>query len=143
MGLIPFKIEHLANMDFKESVKSIASVEVLKEAMCKLVGDDTSATMVSEKDGTILGVLGAVNVMPSVCEVFILATKQQGDHPIEFAKSVKKKLYELKTKYRRIQAIASDDKFHTRWLSWLGFEREGVMKKYGVNGENLVMWGLI
>jgi hypothetical protein len=91
----------------------------------------------------VLGVMGAVPMLPHVAEVFILASEDQKDHPIIFARAVRKELYTLKAKYRRIQAVSSCDEFHARWLNWLGFEREGTLRSYGLHGDDMTIWGLV
>jgi hypothetical protein len=73
----------------------------------------------------------------------VVPTEEQSKHPHTFSRSVKNELFSLKRKYRRIQAIAKDDEFHGRWLSWLGFKREGVLRKYNFEGEDMVIWGMV
>jgi hypothetical protein len=111
-------------------------------ALARLASSGLSRTIVNDA-GVVLGVLGAVPTMPGVCEVFIVASEDQQRFPLVFVRGVREELYTLRSKYRRIQAISKNDKFHSRWLSWLGFEREGLMKKYGLNGEDMLMWGLV
>ncbi len=93
--------------------------------------------------GKVLGIIGAVPMIPGVCEVFILASEEQINHPIPFGRLIKREVFTLKRQYRRIQAVSKPDNFHYRWLSWLGFKAEGVLKAYGMNGEDMVMWGLV
>lgn len=141
MALTIFSREHLARMTPKagDAAEIVSSAPRLAERL-----EDMGAASILTPDGkTVLGVMGAVPTLPGVCEVFVLASEAQQHHPVTFAKSVRKELYTLKEKYRRIQAVSRDDDFHSRWLSWLGFEREGVLKKYGLHGEDMVMWGLI
>lgn len=139
MGITTFAKEHLSAMTPKEG--EAAEVAGLPGMADRLVAAGAK-TILSASGGTVLGVIGATNILPGVCEVFVLATKDQSAHPIIFAKSVRKELYTLKEKYRRIQAVARDDDFHARWLNWLGFEKEGVLKKFGLHGEDMGMWGL-
>lgn len=141
--LIPFTVEHLECMTVKADAKAVAASAGTREALVKLAGMGMSRTLISDSSGTVLGVFGAVPTVPGVCEVFILASADQKRFPIIFAKSVRKELYTLKGKFRRIQAVSKNDDFHARWLSWLGFEKEGTMRRYGVDGEDMVMWGFV
>jgi hypothetical protein len=43
---------------------------------------------------------------------------------------------------RRFQTVAVDDNLHNRWLSFIGFEVEGLMKEYSVDGEDYKLWAL-
>jgi len=142
MALIPFSIEHIGAMSIKDDASGTMARPEMGPALEWLRASRNGKTLVSADGKTILGILGVVPVLPSVCEVFVIATKDQLAHPHTFARAVKKELCTLATKYRRIQATAKDDAFHSRWLSWLGFEREGVLKQFGLDGEDMVMWGL-
>lgn len=139
MSISLFCREHLARMNVKADAKEIAALPGVPERLEGL----NAASILSADGKTVLAVMGAVPTLPGVCEVFVLASEDQMRYPITFAKCVRKELCTLKGKYRRIQAVAKDDDFHARWLGWLGFEREGVMKKFGTHGEDMVMWGLV
>lgn len=139
MAISLFCREHLQSMDAIPAVKELLTNPAIPGKL-----EELGAMSILSSDGrTVLGVMGMAPTLPGVCEVFVLASEAQQRHPITFAKAVRKELYTLKAKYRRIQATSKDDEFHSRWLSWLGFEREGVMRKYGLHGEDMVMWGLV
>ena len=139
MALLPFTREHLALMRVKADVIEVAVSPNIGETL-----ENLGAKTIFSADGKIvLGVVGAHRLLPNVAEVFVLASEDQKDHAITFAKCVRKELYTLKAKYRRIQATSICDDFHKRWLEWLGFECEGVLKAYGLNGEDMAIWGLV
>ena len=142
MALIPFSIEHIGQMDIKDDASGTMARPEMAPALEWLKASRNGKTLVSSDGKTILGILGVVPVLPGVCEVFVIASKDQLKFPMTFARAVKKEIGQLRLKYRRIQATAKDDAFHNRWLSWLKFEREGVLKSFGLDGEDMVMWGL-
>jgi RimJ/RimL family protein N-acetyltransferase len=135
----PFKAEHLEYMRVqKGEPEEIAGIPGVSSTLCSL-----GAKSIIAEDGTVLGIIGLVPTLPGACEVFILASEDQGAHSIGFARGVLKELLEIKPKYRRIQAVTSIDNLtHQRFIEWLGFVREGVLKKYGLKGNDMVMWGL-
>ena len=139
MALVTFVAEHLKAMRVKAGVEAVTNSDGIADRLIA-VG---AKTILASDGRTVLGVMGAVNLLPNVAEVFIVASEDQKDHAITFAKCVRKELYTLKPKYRRIQATSICDDFHKRWLSWLGFECEGVLKAYGLNGEDMAIWGLV
>ena len=141
--LTPFTAEHLDRMNVKANARAVAGRPEMKTALARLASMNLGFTILSSDGGTVLGVMGAVPTLPGICEVFIVASEDQAKHPISFAKCVRKELYTLKEKYRRIQAVAVNDDFHTRWLSWLGFEAEGLLRSYGLEGEDMVMWSMV
>lgn len=137
--IIPFAPYHLKSMRAKSGdAKEVAGSPGIADRLWAL-----GAKTIVAPGNLVLGVMGRVEMLPSVCEVFILASEDQRDHPIIFARAVRKELYTLKAKYRRIQAVSSIDEFHARWLKWLGFEQEGVLKAYGLHGEDMAIWGLV
>jgi hypothetical protein len=61
---------------------------------------------------------------------------------VSFARVVRRELFTLRSQYRRIHTVSKCDEFHYRWLSWLGFSAEGVLKSYGLEGEDMIMWSM-
>ena len=135
--IVPFIPEHLKRMNVKADARSAAAHPGMIPALQRM-----GHTVLGE-NGLVLAVIGAVPMVPGVCEVFVLASEEQALYPVAFVKAVKKSLFPLLEKYRRIQTISKNDAFHLRWLTWLGFRAEGVMRKYGLEGEDMVMWGMV
>jgi len=135
--LLPFVPEHLARIHVKHDAVDIAARPEV-EANLSRVG---AKTLLND-DGTVLGILGVFPSVPGVGEVFILASEEQKRFPVTFARHVRKELRHIASKFRRIQAITENDAFHARWITWLGFEREGILKRYGLGGQDMVMWSL-
>lgn len=139
--LVPFRREHILGLNVKESEADMLGRDDMAAALEWLERTGNGATLFS-KDGKTLGILGAVPTVPGVCEVFVIPSKEQARYPKAFASAVRDRLYSLRPKFRRIQAVAKVDEFHSRWLSWLGFKQEGILKRYGINGEDMSMWSL-
>lgn len=143
MPSIPYRVSHSKMLDFKDSVRDLIKTnpavcaglsELAKRGLCRTI---------TTRSGKKLGVMGGLPMVPGVCEVFIFATKHQHEYPVEFARVVKSELRRLKKGFRRVQALAPDEADSHRWLTWLGFEREGVLKCYGADGEDLAIWGMV
>ena len=143
MALIPFSLEHISCLNVKEDALGTMARPEMASALDWLSATRNGKTLTTPDGKTVLGILGMVPVLPHVCEVFVIASKEQMAHPMTFARAVKREIGHLRLKYRRIQATAANDKFHARWLSWLGFDREGVLKSFGLDGEDMVMWGMV
>jgi hypothetical protein len=136
--LIPFVPAHLAKMKVKADAHEVADTPGVSETLVRL-----GAKSLVAGDGTVLGVIGVAPTLPGVCEVFILASEDQTRFPISFARCVHKEVSKLCSKYRRIQAVTANDSFHRRWITWLGFSEEGILRKYGLQGQDMVMWSLV
>lgn len=141
--LVPFRREHILGMNIKDSEAATMGRDDMAAALEWLETTGNGATLYAPNGKTVLGVLGAVPTVPGVCEVFVIPSKEQARYAKTFVLAVKDKLCSLRPKFRRIQAVSKPDEFHTRWLSWLGFQTEGVLRKYGPNGEDMIMWSLV
>jgi hypothetical protein len=137
--LAPFIPEHLDRMDVKDGD---AYTVVQNYDVADTLSRIGAKTILTNNQGIVLGIMGAVPLVPGVCEVFILASKQQVEHPVAFARCAHREISLLCSKYRRIEAKTANDEFHRRWITWLGFEQEGILKRYGMNGEDMVLWSL-
>ena len=72
-------------------------------------------------------------------EAWVLVSPECLGKPASFARYAKKLFDSIlqDTELRRVQAsIHVDDDRAYRFAEWLGFENEGVMRKYGVEGDD-------
>lgn len=83
-------------------------------------------------DGRILACCGFFEAWKGVCEVWLVPTIYVPKYPILFARTMKGYVESIaKTfDYHRVQTIAAADELHDRWMGWLGFECEGVLRQY-------------
>lgn len=138
--LAPFVFRHLDDMEIKDGdASSVAAFPDVADTLSRL----GAKTIFADDKKTILGIIGCAPSVPGVGEVFILASKQQVKHPIAFARCIHRELSHLCSEYRRIQAVTNGDATHRRFVKWLGFSEEGVLRKYGLRGEDMTMWSLV
>lgn len=139
--IIPYRPDYFDLLEIRE--REIQSMGVIGDAKKRMdVLSQTGNCFIMLFDGRLLGVVGWFEFWPGVCEVFVLPTIYMSKAGLVFARAIKKHLYNLEKvkKFQRIQVMAVKDKRHTRWLTWLGFNIEGTLKKYGPNGEDFLMW---
>lgn len=138
--VIPFKIEHVECMEIREyeSMTTI-NLENWGFALKKFEQSKTCGTILH--DGRILAVMGYYELWPGVCELFVLPSKYLPEYPIQFARCVRRTLNSgIFKEYHRVQIHALDDDLHNRWLSFLKFSLEGVLKKYDSKGNDYKIW---
>ena len=88
-------------------------------------------------DGVILGMGGIHKMWGRVAEGWFFISKQG---KIKYKSVVKHTYYmfdviETENELDRIQAsVSADDPTAIRFAKWLGFENEGLMRQYGVDG---------
>ena len=142
--VVPFHVEHVKLMDVRQhelqGIFKSKDIDIRLEALQQL---STAGTIIY--DGRILGVMGYVEMWRGTCEVYVLPSEYIKEYGLVFARIIKSNLKMLREvqKFHRIQVTAVDDDKHKRWLEWLGFKCEGVLKKYSINQQDYKMWAII
>jgi acetyl-CoA acetyltransferase len=99
----------------------------------------------SENFIRVLGVVGMRILWQGVADVFLIPCHDLNRrNTIGFVRQVKNAIQIGRDEYRirRYQTAAPDDELHNRWLSFMGFEEEGLMKEYNIDGEDYRLWAL-
>ena len=90
-------------------------------------------------DNNIILAGGIIPIWDGVAEGWVMSSKRVFDHKIRAASAVKKRLDYLciNNKIRRLQTAVKED-FLTgvRFAEWLGLQKEGLMKYYGLDQTN-------
>lgn len=132
MNVIPFAPEHFTQMQVQERQKWELShiVRPYAEFLGK-IGPAASA----EHDGRIIACAGIAVQDFGMGTLWALVSQDAGRHMVRLDKCVRR-LLEI-PQLRRIEASTlADFEPGCRWLELLHFEREGVKRKYGPNGED-------
>lgn len=143
-GLIPFSPGHLSLMELREREKSMLNLLATPEALSIL----KALTIVEYGQDDFIRVIGVVGMRimwPGVADVFLIpCLRLNKRNTIGFVKQVKcaMKIAQDEYRIRRFQTVAVDDDLHNRWLTFIGFEEEGLMKEYSVTGEDYKLWAL-
>ena len=129
--LEPFKQEHLdqINLDYE------LSDETKKTFICN--GELSGITLFDDK--TILGFGGVHLLWRGVGESWIMLSTEGRKKPLTVAKYTFNLFDDImaRNSLERIQAsVASDDPKAISFAKWLGFEVEGLMRKYGPDGND-------
>lgn len=90
-------------------------------------------------DGRVIACAGFATLWPGVADGWILPSVYLRDHPMSFAKIIRQWIDNLFKEFalHRFQTTSYDDDFHARWMGWIGFEDEGLLKKYRHDGVSL------
>jgi len=142
-SLIPFEKGHLQLMTLRDREK-----QTLGMASPEFFSSIRAVTIVEYGDDDFIRVLGVVGIRgmwTGVADVFLIpCTNLSKRNTIAFVRQVKNAITIAKDEYgvRRFQTVALDDELHNRWLSFMGFVEEGLMKEYSVNCEDYKLWAL-
>ena len=96
-------------------------------------------------EGRILFCAGFALLWSGVADFWMVPSTHLKDHPFLFYRIVKRYLKVIPETFKlhRIQTTSYDDPFHEKWMTKLGFEKEGVMRQYLQTKQNMVMYGRV
>ena len=146
LSTVKFESRHVQLMDLREheyySFGLISDIEKrLKEL--ETSGKGMGFTLIYRDK--ILGSYGYFDILPGVCEVWVIPSKWIKKHGLVFARKIKKALKDLDKhlKFRRVQATSLADNYHERFFEFLGFTCEGTLRKYEADGRDAFMWARV
>lgn len=139
--LIPFDVEHLACMDLRDV--ELRNFFQLDDAIPRLDSmKEIGAAWTMIHDGRVLCCGGVVPMMPGTATAWIVPSIWVNDYPRVFAKVVRERLDQLMEdmNLHRMETVCLQDELHTRWMGWLGFEKEGVRRQYDAQKNDYIQW---
>lgn len=125
--IVDYHPDHLEKIELKSCHKAEVPKTVLTEAVTIL------------KDDKPLAIIGAFAFIVGTYHIWGLVSEDVGKYPISFHKSCKSLLRFFESQYspRRLQIdVRVDCPENAYWAELLGFEREGVMKNYGLDNSD-------
>lgn len=134
MQVIRFKPAHLARVVPQPAQGSVAG-RLGREIADSLAleGLAFSATL----NGRIIGCAGIVPLWPGVGHAWAVLSDAVLAYPVALTRTADREMTRIECRLglRRVQAtVAEDHVAGRRWLAWLGFEVEGLMRNYGPDG---------
>ena len=140
--LLPFRVAHLTGMQLNEiQRKSMDAVQNSYDLIEAQAAHGPAHTFMI--DGFPLAAFGAVEVFPGIAEAWLLLDNRAGAYAVTVGRNSRLFFDQLgpALKLRRCQ-LSVDVTFASaiRYAEWCRFEIEGVMKNYGMDGQdNLLM----
>ena len=110
-----------------------------------LEGNLENMIAVSFYDGDqIVGIVGASKINDNTCELWIMLDECSKKYIKEIYHYAFRYLDDVQRYFERIQAItATGWSAAVHFLERLGFEKEGLMKKFGPDGDDYFLYGRI
>lgn len=86
-------------------------------------------------DGRILMVAGFCQLWTGVYDVWMIPSEYVYTAPVSFARLLKRYVIRVQEdlKAHRLQTVSFNDDFHERWMNFLGFQKEGVLRRFTMN----------
>jgi hypothetical protein len=136
--LVTFKAEHVDYMD-------------LRDGQC--IGDYKDNIKLYETTGLAYSLIidnvfvccaGVVNCLPKVGECWLIASKDFEKYYITITRAIKRFFYMVDPFYQRLQMnVRTDFKAASKYAEYLGFEREGTMRKLDLDGNDFYLYGRV
>jgi len=137
-NIVPFRKEHLSKINL-----AFEMTEAGKQSLASY-GDVIGYT--GFKDDTVLATGGVHRMWEGVGEAWILVGKEGLELPKVVAKYTNYIFQHIQEEHDlfRIQASVSvADERANRYAQWLGFQKEGIMQKYGPDGSDYIRYARV
>jgi RimJ/RimL family protein N-acetyltransferase len=141
---IIFKPEHLEVADIRplesNGILNLPETQTRLEKLSQ-IGDATTLIY----DGRIIGFTGFLEIWPGVAEIWLIPTIYIQTASLTVARLLKNyvKVLAKTFKLHRLQTVAPDDELHNRWMSWLGFQEEGLLRQYSQFKMDYKQWARV
>lgn len=126
-------------MDIREHERALLSMgEYVQELHRK------SIAVTGIVDGRIICCGGIVPYANGNSDIWLIPSIHVDKVKFNFVRELRGWLFGMRESLalNRMQSFCIEDELHTRWMRFLGFEKEGVMRKYN-NGLDYGVWGKI
>lgn len=140
MKVVPFEMEHLSLIDPQFHQRHAASL--IGSARREDAGEAFSGFI----GGTCVGAAGVKMLWKGVGEAWAYLSPEALSHGFRVTRAVRRGLEDLIAKHGlwRVQmTVRKDHAAGHRWASFLGFEVEGIMQKYGPDGADFFLYARV
>ena len=140
--LVPFHWGHAYTMDLREhDARYFRSVPNFRDMLRQY--QDTGNAKTAMVGGKIACCFGYVELWRGVAEMWMLTTNHIETHPVAMTRGALRYINHIatETKLKRLQITV--DVTHVvamRWADALKFNREGVLRHYGADGADYMMF---
>ena len=137
--IIPFKVEHLECMDIREHEREMLEMTDYLKSL-----QERSIACTGIVDGRIMCCGGVAPYRNGNSDVWLIPSVHLNTAKFTFTRELRKWLFQVREdlSLTRMQTFSIEDDLHNRWMRFLGFTKEGVMRKYN-KGMDYGVWGRI
>lgn len=96
-------------------------------------------------DGRVLMIAGFCQLWPGVYDVWMLPSVYAKEAPVAFARLLKRYVDRIQEDFaaHRIQTVSFCDEFHEKWMNFLGFQKEGILRSFTVDKQDMCNYSRI
>lgn len=126
----------------KEDLKLYAEIPQIKE---KLLQIKESEIFSIKKNNELITIIGLTKLYDGVGQTWQLPNygmiRKHLKESVRALKSLENTFFNKG--YWRIFTYCECDYVHTKWMKFLGYTREGLLKKHSYNGEDVFIWAKV
>jgi hypothetical protein len=137
LNIEPFKAQHILQMQITDKNHVLYRIPHLLQ-----VYEDLKTSYTYIEGGKVFACGGVIQLWEGMGEAWF-ALADEMDLPVfTICKAIKEYLDGLiGAPYKRLQAtVKCSDEKAIRFIEWLGFEREGLLRSYGVDGDDYYIY---
>lgn len=111
---------------------------------CNLLVSNSQAYTGRLENGEVVVIAGVANYWPGVGTAWLFASDLLYKYPKGVSSSIKRLLTTIMIEegYHRVQTpVKANNEIANRFIKWLGFNAEGLMKGYGVDKSDYILYG--
>lgn len=139
--IVPFDSSHVDLIEMRD-IERIQLAADPKAAQKFEALDATHQGGTLFHDGRIIAFIGFFEMWPGVYEVWAWPSIYVKQYATVYLKTVKQFVKDIEKTFNphRLQTTALADETHQKWMTFLGFEREGYLKNYSIDKRDYEMW---
>lgn len=128
---VPFRVDHVDLMDLRPEEIAGSNLENARKRISELALQSEQA-LTYTYGGRVIAAMGFMLIWDGVIQGWVVPTVYVADVPVAFAKTVKRYVESVAETFKchRFQTGSYVDPLHKRWMKFLGFESEGVLKQF-------------
>jgi len=142
--ILPFHESHIDIMAIDSADLNYVPMNEIKANLEQYEKFPNSAfTLVIDGAPIVCGGIFLLNTKVAQC--WLARSKYAVNYPNIVARVVKRQLFNMAEDFElhRLQTINRDNPLHNEWCEWLGFEREGILRKFTEKGEDAIIYAKV
>ncbi len=143
-NFIPFKLEHLEAINMRTMDADMFNMFGSDPAVFKICEKGYAATYT--RNGKIIACGGVYPIWEGVGQCWMIASKDYMKYWLNVGRYMRLTIDTAAKQFgfKRVQGtVRPDHGVAADFLEWAGFEREGLLKSYGYNGQDHIMYARV
>jgi hypothetical protein len=143
--VVPFEAWHFDKIEIRDPDRSEVMAIPNFKKICEHYEKAGGAYTLLSSEG-VVAISGVVSVMPGVGAAWAVTSELVNKYPKAYYKGTRDFLRAIISDWRlhRVQTtVIATNKVAVNWIQHLGFQREGLMRKYGADGSDHYLYARV